>query len=284
MELVPLLRELWRLRVAVAVIGAVAVLVGLAVAFQLPSLESRKYDVGLATARVFVDTPASQVVKVAPKGSDALGVRANLIANLMVEGDVKAAIAQKAGLAPEQLIGIPETAVGPAPDLGAAPAKASVLSTRVSATPDGNRLPIIEVEAQAPDAAAAARLAEASITGLRDYLDSKAAAESVSDAERLRVSGLGTPQAREVARGPRTVFALAAVLFVFIAGCGALLGALALLRGWRVAAAVDQQLGEFDEQMAAFDAMLADPALVQEHEGDRVTSPYDHDDADARRR
>ena len=281
MELVSLLRELWRLRLFVALIALVAVLVGFAVAFKLPSLESRKYDVGIATARVLVDTPSSQVVEVAPKGSDALGVRANLIANLMVEGDVKAAIAQKAGLSPDKLIGIPETTVGPPPDLGPSPATAHVLSTRVSATPDGDRLPIIEIQAQAPDAAAAAKLAEASITGLREYLDSKAAAEQVPNAERLRVSGLGTPQAHAAARGPRMIFALGATIFVFIAGCGALLAGLALVRGWRVAAAVEQEEGEYDEQIAAFDAMLADPAL-EDDDGDgrgRVTTPYDHDDA-----
>ena len=95
----------------------------------------------------------------------------------------------------------------------------------------------------------------------REYLDSKAAAEQVPDAERLRVSGLGTPQARAAARGPRTVFALGATFFVFIAGCGALLAGLALVRGWRVAAAVEQETDEYEEQIAAFDAMLADPAL-----------------------
>ena len=137
-------------------IGLFAVLVGLAVAFKLPSLESRKYDVGIATARVLVDTPSSQVVKVAPKGSDALGVRANLIANLMVEGDVKAAIAQKAGIAPDKLIGVPETAVGPPPDLGPTPAKANVLSdARSRPRPTAIACRSSKIEAQAPDAAAA---------------------------------------------------------------------------------------------------------------------------------
>ena len=96
------------------------------------------------------------------------------------------------------------------------------------ATPDRFRLPIIEIEAQAPDAMAAAGLAKAAITGLSDYLDSKAATEKVQDAERLRVTGLGSPQAREVVRGPRLMFAIAAALFVFGAGCDpGLLGVIA---------------------------------------------------------
>ena len=44
------------------------------------------YLVGVATTRVLIDTPSSQVVDVSPKGSDTLGVRANLIASLMVDG------------------------------------------------------------------------------------------------------------------------------------------------------------------------------------------------------
>ena len=65
--------------------------------------EPRQYTVGVATARVLVDTPQSQVIKVDPKGSDTLGLRASVLANLMVEGEARAAIARRAGLKPRQL-------------------------------------------------------------------------------------------------------------------------------------------------------------------------------------
>jgi hypothetical protein len=269
MELVTILRELWRVRVLVIVVGLIALLAGLAVAFRLPSLESRKYEVGVATASVLVDTPNSQVVEVAPKGSDTLGVRANLIANLMAEGVVKTAIAQRAGIAPEKLEGVAESAGGPAVAAGPTKADAHVLTTRVVSTFDGARLPIIEIEAQAPDAARAAKLADAAVTGLRDYLDSKAASEEVPDADRLRVSGLGSPQARDVVRGPKNIFAVAAVLFVFALGCGAILGTLALIRGWRIAAAMEDEPLEWDDagdaqegDMASFDELFDDRSFV----------------------
>jgi hypothetical protein len=269
MELVTILRELWRLRVLVIVAGLIALLVGFAVAFRLPSLESRKYEVGVATASLLVDTPNSQVVEVAPKGSDTLGVRANLIANLMAEGVVKTAIAERAGIAPEKLEGVAESAGGPPVVTGASKADAHVLTTRVVSTFDGDRLPIIEIEAQAPDAAQAAKLADAAITGLRDYLDSKAASEQVPDADRLRVSGLGSPQARDVVRGPKNIFAVAAVIFVFALGCGAILGTLALIRGWRVAAAMDDEpldWGAEDNaqngEIASFDELFDDRSFV----------------------
>jgi hypothetical protein len=256
MEFVTILRELWRRRLLVVVVALFALLAGAAVAFKLPSLESRKYEVGIATARILVDTPNSQVVEVAPKGSDTLGVRANLIANLMADGVVKTAIAERAGIRPEQLEGVAESAPGPPADASPSPAQSHVLTTRVLATPDGDRLPIIEIEAQAPDAARAAKLADAAVTGLRDYLDSKAATEEVPDAERLRVDGLGTPQARMAVRGPRLIFAILAAIFVFGLGCAAILGFFAVVRGWRAADALEalEEGGERDV-IASFDGL-----------------------------
>ena len=54
-----------------------------------PKLESRQYHVGVASARVLVDTPDSQVVDLNPKGADALSSRASLLANLMASSPVK---------------------------------------------------------------------------------------------------------------------------------------------------------------------------------------------------
>ena len=89
MDTVTILRDLWRRRLLVVGVAIVAVLVGVAVMYKVsfpPKLESRKYEVGVATSSILVDTPNSQVVEVAPKGSDTLGVRANLLASLMTDG------------------------------------------------------------------------------------------------------------------------------------------------------------------------------------------------------
>src|SRR3954470_2187833 len=102
---VRILRELWRHRTVVAVFAVIAVLFAGALAFRfsLPP-QSRMYKVGTATARILIDTPASQVIEVAPKGSDTLGARSSLLSNLMSQGEVKAAIARRAGLRPDQLL------------------------------------------------------------------------------------------------------------------------------------------------------------------------------------
>jgi hypothetical protein len=238
MDTVTILRELWRRRILVGVVAAVAILVGLllSVKVSLPP-QGRQYDVGIASGRILVDTPKSQVIDVAPKGSETLGVRASLLANLMTEGGVNAAIAREAGLRPSQLrAGVEsEGELPPVLSNAAGDPNAHLLTTRLAINPDGAPLPMIEIEAQAPDEQQAARLASAAVTGLDDYLDSKAAGEQVADAHRLEVTGFGAPQVREETRGLHPLIAIAAALFVFVIGCGAILAFSSLARGWREA-------------------------------------------------
>lgn len=250
MDAVTILRELWRRRVLVALVAFAALLVGFLLAYRvgLPP-EPRKYEVGVATARVLVDTPQSQVIKVDPKGSDTLGLRANVLANLMVEGEAKAAIARRAGLKPKKLKAV-STSAAAAEESGTDPQPVStefpddpdvhMIRTRVIANPDGEQLPIIETDVQAPDEASAAKLANATIAGLTDYLDTRAAAdEDVQERSRLRVSGLGSAQAVVSARGPGRGVAAAAAIFLFLAGCAAILLGTAFRRSWRAAEVSD---------------------------------------------
>jgi hypothetical protein len=239
MEAVTILRELWHRRILVGLVAAAAILVGVLLTYKLSwPPESRKYEVGVASARVFVDTPRSQVVDVAPRGSETTGARANLLANLMTQGVVKETIAKRAGLRPNQLVaGVESGGVLP-PDLANARVdpKAHSLTTRLVLNPDGLPLPMFELESQGPDPAAAGRLATAAVEGLGTYLDSKAAAEQVPDARRLQVTGTGAPQVWRDTRGPRRLVALGAALFVFLGGCALIVLCSRLARGWRAAA------------------------------------------------
>ena len=245
MEAVTILRELWRRRILVAVVAVASVLAGLAISYHLAlPPESRKFDVGIASGRILVDTPDSQVVDVSPKGSGTLGLRASVVANLMTEGEVKATIARDAGLRPDQLRAGVEVE-GELPVVlssASGDPNAHLLTTRPAVNPDGAPLPMIDIEAQAPNTAAAARIANAAVSGLNDYLDSKAAGEDVPDARRLQVTGFGAPQVRQETRGPRNVVALAVGLFVFVAGCAAILLLTALARAWKVAAEQESDL------------------------------------------
>jgi hypothetical protein len=272
MDTVTILRDLWRLRLVVVAVSLLAVLVGTAMVYKIsfpPKFESRKYEVGLATARILVDTPSSQVVEVAPKGSESLGVRASLLASLMVDGVVEEAIAKRAGLAPNKLVGVTETATEPAPVSKAPSPRASVLTTRVVTNTGGDQLPIIEIEAQAPTQEGATRLAAAATSGLRDYLNSKAALQRVPNADRLQVTGLGAPVASRVGRGPSNTIAFVVVIFTFLLGCAGMLAALALVRAWRAASVRERRGG---------DALLFDDVAPEPSAGAPPRPADDFDD------
>jgi hypothetical protein len=153
----------------------------------------------------------------------------------MVDGAVKASIAQRAGLQPQQFDAISQSAAESSPAIASPKARSTVLSTTVITNAAGDELPIIQIEAQAPNAPDAAKLAEAAVSGLRDFLNSKAALQRVPDAKRLQVNGLGAPQARDVVRGPRKLMALVVAIIVFLAGCAAIVMSSTLARAWRAA-------------------------------------------------
>jgi hypothetical protein len=262
MDTVKTLRELWRLRLLVGGVCVVALLAGLAILYQ-PSFppKSRQYDVGVATTSILLDTPNSQVVAVAPRGSDTLGLRANLLASLMVDGVVKTAIARAAGLNPNDLVGV-STSVTDQPVNRPKDPRAPVLTTQVVTDNRSNPLPIIVITAQAGNAAAAGRLANAAVVGLREYLDSTAATEGISAAQRLQVSGLSVPQGQTATRGPSNILAFLAVILVFVLGCACILGVRALMRGWN-AASVRERLGD-DELLAPEIAPTPDEPFGEE--------------------
>jgi hypothetical protein len=230
----------------VGLAGVLALLIGGMAAYSVslkpPKLEKRAYTIGVASARVFVDTPASQLVELNPRGSDTLAARAQVLSNVMTEGVVKASIAKVAGLSPERLVATWEAAVR-APSAGASVADrrgAYLLKTHVVTNTAGEPLPIIEIETQAPDAKAAGTLASAAVKGLNQYLDQRATAEDVPAAKRLRVNGLGPPQTRQATRGPGLLLVLTATLLSFLAGCGLILAGRTLARGWREADASER--------------------------------------------
>jgi len=266
MTIVTILRELWRQRLIVSLMALLSVVVGMAVAYKVsfpPKLESRQYQIGLATARILLDTPSSQIVEISPKGSESLGERANLLTNLMIDGELKNAIAKRAGLRPDALLVVASDAIEPATASPKAlrSRKARILTTKVLTNDAGVQLPIIDLEAQAPDVGGAATLANATVAGLRDYLDSKAAVEKVPDARRLRVGGLGAARTREVSRGPSHVIAIAVVIVLFGMLCSALIAFNALARNWRAAAAAEDTAGPYEPADALFDYAERPPVL-----------------------
>lgn len=249
MATVRIVLELWRLRRYVAGVCVVAVLAGMFV-----SLTSKSYDVGTATAQVLVDTPQSQVADASSSISAAgaqtlgtLGVQANLLAGLMVEGPIKTDIAQRAGLKPNQLVGISSAVTVPSAagsGSGSASGASSVsvpagqnvfaLTTQILTDSAGmNTLPIIEIDTQAPDLAKAAQLANAAVSGLQAFVDSEAANERIPNADRLSIMSLGVSQEATQTRGSSPMIGVLVTVVVLVLGCSLLLWIVRVVSRWR---------------------------------------------------
>jgi len=239
------LRELWSRRLLVGVVAAVAVTVGFLLAFKVSFPPTRHSStVGVATTRILVDSPRSQVVDIKPRGSTTLGSRAVVLANLMVEGEVKRAIARRAGLRPQE---IAATAKSSYAEGEPSSSKDYSLTTSVLTNTDQIELPIIKADTRAPTPELAVRLANAAVGGLSEYLDSKAAAEGVAPGDRLRVNAFGAAQGTTSLRGPGGMVALGATIFIFLGGCALILVCSALAGAWRKESATsDGAIGKLE--------------------------------------
>lgn len=275
MQIGTILFKLWRARRLVAGVAVVAVLAGVALAFRVPRLQSRQYVAGTASVRILVDTPSSQVIAVNPTGMETLPARADLLASLMVAGQVKSTIARLAGVRPGQIDGIAEASTDQPPGPAPAP-RGYVLTTNVATDSAGNPLPIVEVTTQAPDVAGAAKLANAAVAGLQDYLASRATIQGVPAGSRLEVSGIGPAQAIAVVHGPGPLLAIGLGVFVFLIGCGAILVVPAMLGDWRAASEAEMLGDHHHEDAPALPRRERLPRLLRRPGA--VRAPRDADD------
>jgi hypothetical protein len=197
----------------------------------------------VASARVLVDTPDSQVVSIATDQqasnvSGSLGPRASLLSQLMTQGQGKAAIARHAGVDPRKLVVVAATT----PDQAVPSLRdADVLVYRPLTDDSGNELPIIGIDAQAANGQRAAMLANAAVAGLQDYLRAKAVADGVPPNRQVRARGLSIAQGQDIEKGPGPLLAAGAAIAVFGILCTLMLIGFALVRNWRAAAAAEHQ-------------------------------------------
>jgi hypothetical protein len=253
MGAVAILRELWRHRVVLLLAAPLAILVGVSVGYKVMfpfTLESRGYDVGVAAATALVDTPSSQVVALGGRDvgeAATLPGRAALLANLMASSPLREDIARRAGVRPELLI-----ATAPPPAGGSAPPQqGDRLATGASVRADDPRasvlklntditLPMIAVDVRAPDAATAARVANAALAALKSYLDSIVGVDGASTKRRLVVKQLGPAQSATAHRGPSPLLGILAAITVLGLACAAILMVSALARDWRRMSALER--------------------------------------------
>jgi hypothetical protein len=225
MELVGILHVLRRHRPLVAVGGLAALLIGLAIAYQLslfpPNLASRQRASGVTAARVLIVTSSAPAFDVEADAAGTLGTRALLLGDLLSSDVARAAIARGAGVRSDEIAVItPSMASSPLQvPLAVKATEASRLTSEpyvltVRATGD---IPIIALKANAPDAAGAVRIVNAATASLNDLIASRSTTKP-----RLLVERLGVPVGRTVVTGSSKAVAFAAVLLTFLLWCSAI--------------------------------------------------------------
>jgi hypothetical protein len=237
MVTITILRALWLRRRVVIGVCVLAALVGAAVMFG-----THRSQVGVATQRILVDTPDSQIVDLSPQDSGELGSQTLLLASLMADGPIKTLIAHDAGLQPDQIAGSSPSLTVSAPT--AAPSvstpKPYSLTSQIMTDAAGDDLPIIEVAIRAPTSAEAAKLAAAVVTGVQGYEASIASSEHIATGQRLQITGLAAPQVTTATQGTSSILAIIAALVVLVLGCVLVVAIPALASDWRDMSALER--------------------------------------------
>ena len=121
-------------------------------------------------------------------------------------------------------------------------------------------LPIVSIYAQAPDAKSAIRLAAGTVEGVRTYV---AKLEREQNGPRpsaqTQIRELGAAEGGTVNAGVDPLVMLLAFLAALLAGCGVIVGAVALRRGLRQAAVAARTP---EEQANPLDGLSLDPTVL----------------------
>jgi hypothetical protein len=233
MELVSFLQVLSRHRITVGIGALAALLAGLAVMGALPiGPGGGVQSAGAARARVLVDMPRSLVTDV-DSNADTVGAQANMLMDLMAADPQVRAIAQAAHAPAREVVVLrpalttptrPSPLAEDASQVAGAPGLYTVTLTADVA------LPIVTIEARAPNARAAAALVRATAATLRSLAQSRAPtprrAMVVRPLEPVRSITL-------LAGQPRKSVAVAVAALVFVFWCVGMVLAASLIRALR---------------------------------------------------
>jgi hypothetical protein len=215
--LVGLLRALWRRRIVVAVGALLAIalaLVGIGRGTAAPPVTS-------SLTKVLIDTPNSLVADARARGAGTIYTRARLVGSLMADDAAKAAVAHGAGLRPSELAiagpgaAAPPGAISPLADQAtevARPIQPYLVSIEVAPS-----LPILSIDANAPDRDQAVRLGRAAVETLPAV-----AQGAPGGGSSVAIEQLGRPliTTRAVASGKAKAVGGALVLFIlWCLGC-----------------------------------------------------------------
>jgi hypothetical protein len=217
MELTDSLRILWRHRLIAALgvplIVALALLGTHRVSLSPFGLTPPKQTMGIASVKVLIDTPKSQLVYLDPivdENASTLPLRARVLADEMAGEGARTALAREFGVPAAQID------VSPFAD---GPTYTSTLAKRVGgANADGTRpyivnlsadskRSIVSIDTTAPDGLQASRLAQAALTALTRLVESEGGDQG------FVATPLGKPRASQFLVGSRKAMTAAVALF-----------------------------------------------------------------------
>ena len=222
MEIVSILRVLRRHRLLVAAGGALAVLVALVMAYQVsflpPSVASKQRTSGVATARVIIAARTQPAFDLESQITDTLGTRAALLADLLSNDEVRAQIARRAGLKPDEVAVFTPVWGPPTIDIAlpvsATEAAALAHEPYVLSVSSAGNIPIIALRATGPDPVRAAKVTNAGIAAIDELIANRSPGRPNIIVERL-----GPAQARAIVTGPKKAIAAAAAIVLFAVWC-----------------------------------------------------------------
>lgn len=228
MDLAQILKELWSRRGWLAVGAVVALVAGLATAYNLsflpPKLEKKALSIGVAHTQILIDSPASSLTDLG-RDLQPLAQRASVYARFMTTRPVRRAIAAEVGLRDDQIITeapllaqVPKAAQEPvAADRGGDLLGEDVAYRMRFSTDAG--LPTITIQAQAPRVEDAERLADAGAAGFASYVQQVQRRQGIPEPRRVTVRQLGAAQGGVVAEEVNRPLAALTFVGVFVGWC-----------------------------------------------------------------
>jgi hypothetical protein len=208
-ELVAILRLLSRRPILVA-IGAV-----LAIAVGVLAAGGKTERSGTASARVVLDTARSQLIHQAPRGSETLAWRAVLLAELAGSKALTDEIAGEAGIRPNELVVVYPELADPylpailptrAAEVARVTSEKYILTVRFD-----EMLPIISLEAEAPNRGTAVRL----VTAATGAIDDAGTTQAGPQIQSLVVEGAGPVRSKTIVDKPQPLLGVVLAILLF---------------------------------------------------------------------
>lgn len=248
MEIGYVLRDLWRLKLWIALGVVVAVGAAAAVVYEVPSFKKKEYELGAATTDVVVEArrqPLGEVSAINPSTGPNLVSRTALYARLISSPPVRELIAQESGIPVQRIVtAAPQPAVTSGREIASEERGNQLLVEnnlyRVL-TASNPELPILTISTLAPTAREAIKLADAAVSGLARFVHKTADDQDVPDARRLRFRQLGPAVGGAVAENADYQLAAMAFAGAWAGWCVLVLVLSRVAASWRAARAAERR-------------------------------------------